>query len=149
MAAAAPEDLPARNGRTLGLLAASLGRRTESSFVRALAGLALRPQEFAVLSFVHQQAGCSQQDVATSLRLDSGNLVSVIARLEERGALRRERDLADRRRYILALTAKGRRLHASAQDSIITVEAELFSRVPVREREELRALLLRVRQHLS
>lgn len=54
------------------------------------------------------------------------------------------RDPADRRRYLLEVTATGRKLHATAAAEMATAEAEFLGPLPAQERKELRRMLLDV-----
>ena len=64
----------------------------------------------AVLVALDDLGPLSQTDLAASLRIDKSHLVKHIDLLESRGLLRREADVADRRRYRVTLTAAGRKL---------------------------------------
>ncbi|MGW2312039.1 MarR family winged helix-turn-helix transcriptional regulator [Actinomadura luteofluorescens] len=63
---------------------------------------------FAVLSALDDAAPASQRDLGARLRIDPSDLVEVVGRLEGAGLVRRERDPADRRRYVVELTGRGR-----------------------------------------
>ena len=60
------------------------------------------------------------------------------------GLIVRDRDEADRRRYVLELSAAGRRLVARADEAIAAGERELLGALEEGDREQLHALLQRV-----
>jgi DNA-binding MarR family transcriptional regulator len=63
-----------------------------------------------VLRFVGRQPGIAAGELAERLFLHPSTLTGVVARLEERGVLRRRRDPHDARRLLLELTEKGQTL---------------------------------------
>ncbi len=67
-------------------------------------------------------------EIRAALGLDGGYLSRLFVRLEEAGAITRERSAADARRQVAALTAKGRKAFAtlderSAQQARVTLDA--------------------------
>jgi DNA-binding MarR family transcriptional regulator len=56
------------------------------------------------------------KSLAATLRLDHATLTPLLRRLEEAGVLTRERDPHDRRSVRLALTGRGRELHAHSAE---------------------------------
>ncbi|MES9609508.1 MarR family transcriptional regulator [Actinomadura sp. NPDC000929] len=102
--------------RLLGITAfvlAQVGRAGRSRMGRMLDEHGLGLWHFAVLSALDDAAPASQRDLAVRLRIDPSDLVEVVGRLEEAGLVRRERDPADRRRYVVEPTAEGRLMRCS------------------------------------
>jgi DNA-binding MarR family transcriptional regulator/predicted N-acetyltransferase YhbS len=79
-----------------------------------------------------QREETNVSDLRSVLALDAGYLSRLIARLERRGLLRRSRSKEDRRRQVLALTARGRRT---------------FELLDERSAHEVKALIASVREH--
>ena len=113
----------------------------------ALAALDLTGRQFLVLTFAGGRDALSQSELSTRLNLDPTIVVGLIDGLEARGAIRRERDPADRRRSLLELTAVGRRLHTKAAAAVETAEREFLGPLSATDRKDLRRLLLEVMQH--
>src|SRR5215211_2421729 len=74
---------------------------------RRMPSLGLRPKHFALLNGIALAGGGSQQELGGQMGLDPSGLVGAIDELEAMGLLERRRDAADRRRYVLTLTAEG------------------------------------------
>lgn len=124
-----------------------LGRmHTEAKKVIAarLAAEGLGMHEYATLACVEEFAPLSQQEVCDRLGVDRADMVSFVDRLEQAGALVRERDAADRRRYSLRVTPGGRALLGRADRLIGAATDEYLAALGPDDIETLRALALRV-----
>jgi MarR family transcriptional regulator, 2-MHQ and catechol-resistance regulon repressor len=69
----------------------------------------LTSSQFGVLEALYHLGPMSQGELARRILRSSGNLTLVLGNLEKRGLVRRERQ-ADRRFYLVHLTAEGERL---------------------------------------
>ena len=102
-------------------LLARVGREQAARFAERMRSLGLRPKHFALLNGIALAGGGSQQELGGQMGLDPSGLVGAIDELEAMGLLERRRDAADRRRYVLTLTAEGtatlRRARRLAADS--------------------------------
>lgn len=67
--------------------------------------------QFAVLNALVAEPGLDQRTVGERVGLDRSTIADVIARLDRRGLLGKVRDPRDGRRFLLELTADGRRTH--------------------------------------
>ncbi len=144
-----PADTPPYVPRAIidnaGYLLARLGSASEAAFREALEPLGLRPRHYAVLSaLADQRELATQHTVGGCLAIDPSTMVAVIDELEGQGFVSRRRDPADRRRYLLALTAKGRRKHAACRSAAERCEAQLLGSLDHDERAVLRRLLKKV-----
>lgn len=74
-----------------------------------------------VVRIVGRDPGITAGGIASTLHLDPSTLTGILKRLETRGFLARKKDLADARRALFRLTAKGRRVDAKSRTE--TVEA--------------------------
>lgn len=108
----------------------------------ATEGLAMH--DYAALACVEEFAPLSQQQVCDRLGVDRADMVSIVDRLERAGALVRERDTADRRRYSLRITPEGRAVLRRADRLIATATDEYLAALSPAEVETLRTLALRV-----
>ena len=130
-----------------GYLLLKAGTHFHTIIDEALAALDLTGRQFLVLTFAGGRDALSQSELSTRLNLDPTIVVGLIDGLEARGAIRRERDPADRRRSLLELTAAGRRLHTKAASAVETAEREFLGPLSAGDRKDLRRLLLEVMQH--
>src|SRR5690242_3714676 len=86
------EASPRTAGAGCGLLFVRLARVSRSAMAEALTSVDLRPQDFAVLSELAEEGPSSQLELGRMLRIDPGNLVGLLDRLERGGLIDRERD---------------------------------------------------------
>lgn len=130
-----------------GLLILRLGRAAAFRLGCALSKLAMRPHEFAILDGLAQAGPTSQGGLGEMLRVHASNLVAMIDALEADGLVVRRRDPADRRRYMLQLTAAGRRRLERARRAAEEAEEELLAPLSEDERRRLHGYLSRVAAH--
>ena len=147
--AAAPvlRDEDKAGGAGCGLLILRLGRISAFRLGAALAALEMRSHEFAVLSGLADAGPMSQGELGQSVRVHSSNLVALLDGLEADGLVARERDSQDRRRYMLRLTAAGRRRLERARHAALAAEQELLEPLSEVERERLHSYLSRMAAH--
>jgi DNA-binding MarR family transcriptional regulator len=105
----------------------------------------LKPRQFQLLGLL-EHGGLGQRELGERMELDPSVVVGLLNPLEERGYVTRDRDLADRRRHTVSLTAAGAEHLAAAADAQRAVENELFAALDADQREQLRTLLLAIRQ---
>lgn len=100
---------------------------------RHLASTGLTISQFAVLEALYQLGPLSQRQIGQKILRSSGNITMVIDNLEKNKLVRRERNKADRRFYVVHLTDRGYDLingifppHAAviAQDLSVLTAAE-------------------------
>lgn len=73
-------------------------------------GQALSLSEALALAELAKRSPLSQRELAEGLRLEKSSVSRLVAGLEQRGWLVRERDSANRRFYRIGLTSQGRRV---------------------------------------
>jgi DNA-binding MarR family transcriptional regulator len=127
-----------------GYLLLKAGTQFHTIIDEALSELDLTGRQFLVLTFAGSPDPLSQLDLSRRLGLDPTIVVGLIDGLEARTVVRRVRDPADRRRYLLELTAAGRRLHAKAAAAVADGEREFLAPLPASDRKQLRRLLIDV-----
>ena len=137
-----PPQLERRLGAVLGWAAQS----AQEVANQALEPLGLNVKHFAVLTFLRAEAEpqLSQQAIGERLRIDRTTMVSLIDDLERAGYLKRERNPDDRRAYVIALTAAGRKAQARAEEALDADAVQFFGKLPEAERQELNRLLMRL-----
>lgn len=109
----------------------------------ALAPLGLRPRHFIALTVLRENTGCTQQTLAGLLSMDRTNLVGLLNDLETDGLIARRRDVEDRRRHLVELTADGEARLCEAETAMAAAEDHVLGALDAEERQQLHALLLR------
>jgi DNA-binding MarR family transcriptional regulator len=125
-------------------LLAQVGSHAARKFAERLAPLRLSPPHAGILGVLRKSGGLSQQGLAEALHMHPSGLVAIIDELEERGLVKRQDSLDDRRTYELHLTDKGQ----VALRDIGRVGQEhnesLCAALSQREREQLTGFLRRI-----
>ncbi|SDR32309.1 MarR family winged helix-turn-helix transcriptional regulator [Thermostaphylospora chromogena] len=98
-------------------------------------------RDFVVLDVLADQDGYSQQELAERLGINRTIMVRLIDRLEEAGHVRRVRNPADRRSYVLRLTDAGRAARESMRDTVSGRDARITAVLTPDERRRLAELL--------
>jgi DNA-binding MarR family transcriptional regulator len=128
-------------GLLLALLGSDAMRRLRQTHTED--GLSL--QQFHLLAFLHDHGPMGQGDLGAAVGTDPSVLVTRLNPLEAEGFISRTRDPADRRRHVVRLTdARVKKLRAAARAQQRAEDA-LFSGLDDEQREQLRALLIAVR----
>ncbi|MBS1885839.1 MAG: MarR family transcriptional regulator [Actinobacteria bacterium] len=125
-------------------LLSSLGRDATARVRLALRPLSLTAQQFLVLEQLRLTGPTSQADLADAVGIDRSNLATIAAGLCDRGLAERSRDPADRRRYLLGLSAAGERLLGRAETAVAAAEEELLAPLDPARRAQLHGLLRRL-----
>ncbi|MGK5682862.1 MarR family winged helix-turn-helix transcriptional regulator [Actinoplanes sp. URMC 104] len=121
-----------------------LGVAQDAQYSARLSALDLKPKHVALLSVLHLQGAESQMELAGMLRVAPSLIVLLADHLEARGAVRRVRDPADRRRQRLRLTDEGRRLLEEATTVAAVLDAEITAGLPATDRAALHRILDRL-----
>jgi DNA-binding MarR family transcriptional regulator len=133
---------------TTGFLLVRIAEAIDHRFVELLSELGLRPRHLHVLRHLDARGPMSQQELATGIGVDSGNLVDALDALEHDGLIRRDVDRADRRRRQLQLTASGKRRLRTGIAVSERAEAEILGGLTRAELDALRATARRVYNQL-
>jgi DNA-binding MarR family transcriptional regulator len=110
-------------------------------FIRALAGVNIRPAQYSVLVVIGANPSLSQADLADMLNIERARLVRLLNRLEKRGLTERRPSPADRRSHALHLTRKGRTLLKRAKALAALHEARLAEKLGPERRKLMLAIL--------
>ncbi|HEY1515185.1 MAG TPA: MarR family winged helix-turn-helix transcriptional regulator [Solirubrobacteraceae bacterium] len=132
-----------------GLLLALLGQHAMRRLRHAHTQIELTPRQFQLLGLLHDHGPTGQQELGQAMEIDPSILVTLLNPLEADGLLSRQRDTTDRRRHLVTLTAKGRRRLAAAAQAQRDAEDELFAGLDDDQREQLRGLLMALKDTLS
>ena len=109
----------------------------------------LTHMEGKVLGFFSKHPGATQKDLAQHSGRDKAQMARLIAGLRERGLITAEVDEADRRNVKLSLSAAGLSVHRGLQQQGKRLGAKAVAGLSAAEREQLLALLRRVRDNLT
>lgn len=108
---------------------------------------AVTPVQFAILNLLLGQPGIDQITLAQGVAFDAATIGSVIGRLEKKGWLRRQPDVADRRRKLLWLTPQGEQAQGSIAARMPDVNARVLGGLDAAECQQLTALLAKLVAH--
>ena len=105
--------------------------------------------EGKVLGFFSKHPGATQKDLAQHSGRDKAQMARLIAALRERGLVEAEVDEADRRNVKLSLSATGLAVHRGLQQQGKRLGSKAVSGLSAAEKQQLIALLQRVRDNLG
>jgi DNA-binding MarR family transcriptional regulator len=106
---------------------------------RALEKHGVRPVEASVLMVVESMPGTTQSEIGRLLSIKRANMTPLVAKLEARGLVRRER--VDGRSHGLVLAARAVRLVGNIRLATEACERSLIERVPQAHRQSFIAAL--------
>jgi DNA-binding MarR family transcriptional regulator len=132
-----------------GLLLALIGQEAMRRLRAAHTAHNLKPRQFQILGLLHDHGGLAQCDLVQTMGVDPSVLVTLLNPLEADGLVARERDPGDRRRHRVTVTPAGEKHLASASRAQKDTENALFASLDPDQREQLRDLLLVLRDGLA
>jgi DNA-binding MarR family transcriptional regulator len=132
-----------------GLLLALLGHEAMRRLRAAHAGHHLKPRQFQILGLLDDHGGLAQRDLVQTMGIDPSILVTLLNPLEADGLVTRQRDPDDRRRHLVTLTGAGKRHLTSAARAQQETEDALFASLDDDQRDQLRGVLLVLRDALA
>ena len=136
---------PYNVGYRIKLLSQLLTRR----FTEVLEPFGLTPFHWLVLCCLWQEDGLPTSSIGDKLKQVGGTLTGVLDRMEERGLVRRERDLHDRRIWRIWLTNAGRDLEPVLPPLAAELRDEAMQGISDADRELFSQLLNRAIANLS
>ncbi len=144
-----PRSLLEEHLSSPGLLLALLGHDAMRRLRDAHTAHDLKPRQFQLLGLLQDHGGMGQRELGRTMNVDPSILVTLLNPLEADGLVTRRRDAGDRRRHLVTLTPAGERRLAAAARAQREVEDELFAGLTGEQREQLRALLVAVRDTIG
>jgi DNA-binding MarR family transcriptional regulator len=136
------DGIPIR--RVLAPLTRRLQQICQSMVADALEDADLVQLEYALLVFLDDVPGISQQSLSEALGIDRNNVSLIVDKLEARGLLKRMVNGADRRARELTITSEGRKLWRSCQPRIRRANDRILTVLKPDEKELFLDLLVRV-----
>jgi DNA-binding MarR family transcriptional regulator len=124
-----------------GFLLSRVGAAVRAGFHEVLAARRVRPQQYMILLILDTSDGVSQQELCAAVGVDSGNMVELLDGLEALDCARRDRDLRDRRRHLVTITARGREVLAELSHAVDEYNDSFLSMLAESERLELARIL--------
>ena len=108
-------------------------------------GLAI--PEWRVITILALYPGSSASEVSDHSAMDKVSVSHAVARLLERGFIKRETHGDDRRRSVLALSAAGYEVYETIAPMVLEMERRLMSVLSEEEEALLETLVLRLGEH--
>ena len=118
----------------------------QMDFREALAADDLSARVFSALSVTVEHPGISQSDLARQLGIERSGLVAIVDQLEQRHLVQRVAVPGDRRVQALHPTDAGRETYARALAAVHRHEGAFFDRITSQERDQLLAILRKIRR---
>lgn len=110
-------------------------------FAAETASFDLTPVQFAMLNALLDEPGEDQITLASKVAFDAATSGAVIARLENKGLLRRDADPQDKRRKLLSLTPAGEQMVVAMKTAVAQVQNRITAPLSGAEAQELARLL--------
>jgi len=101
-----------------------------------------------VLFHLAREDGLSHSELCSRLRLQPATVTKMITRMERRGLVTRRPDPSDQRISRVYLTEEGRRADEQARRALEQLREEMLTGLDDDEKDQLRVLLIRVRDNL-
>jgi DNA-binding MarR family transcriptional regulator len=142
---------PARPGvlderaTSAGLLLALLGQQAMKRLRATHEAEDLSPRQFHLLGLLHDRGAMTQGELGALMGIAPSVLVQLLNPLEEDDRIARRRDPTDRRRHVVTLTPAGEKHLDRAARAQREAEGELLAGLDSAQREQLRQLLLTLR----
>jgi DNA-binding MarR family transcriptional regulator len=115
-----------------------------SMIADAVADAELVQLEYALLVFVEDVPGISQQTLSEALGIDRNNVSLIADKLEARGLLKRSVNGADRRARELYITPHGRKLWRGCRSRVLEANEQILDSLNAREKKLFLDMLVRV-----
>jgi DNA-binding MarR family transcriptional regulator len=131
-----------RTGIALTVLGESFSRHIRD----VLAEHGLKPRQLRILDLLADRGPVGQRELAELMGIDHSVLVGLLNPLEAARLIKRERDTVDRRRHVVTIATAGQRRLAQADQAFRDAEDAFFAPLSADEREQLHAMLSRLRE---
>ena len=111
--------------------------------------IGLTALQYTALTVLERHPDLSSAQLARNSFVTAQSMADMVTALEDRGLIERHRDVSDRRRLVLAVTADGRRLLRRYRGKVSALEAEMLSGLTEAQAVELRSSLISCRTALA
>jgi DNA-binding MarR family transcriptional regulator len=133
-------------GSSTGFMLALLGQETTRRLRDALTAHDLKPRQFLILDLLAGHGPIGQREFGETMAIDHSILVTMLNPLEADELIERKRSCGDRRRHVVTITPAGKRRLARAARAQREAEDELFAGLSEPQRDQLRDLLIALRE---
>lgn len=133
--------------QSAGFLLSQASRLLRERVETALVPLRLSLYEYVILRLISLEAPMSQGDLGETYGIDPTTMVGLVDGLEGRDLVQRQKDPADRRRYKLRLTPKGRKTLSRAKRIVNDSQSRFLEPLAPPEWEQVRACLWKLISH--
>lgn len=113
------------------------------------AGLGITVDQWLVMNVLHESPDASQQEIAGKVFKDGASVTRIIELLVKKGFLKRNVSDTDRRKSNLAISAKGKKLLASAQRVVKSYRQKALKDISLKDLEKVRSVLTRITENCS
>lgn len=127
----------------------ALGKVARRRLTERLEARGLRLWHLTVMTLLADLGPQMKTALASRLDMNASDLVKIVNDLARIGQVDCVRDLTDRRRVVVELTAEGRTYLAGLSAEIASADDEILAPLDAAEREQLGSLLRRVHNHLE
>lgn len=132
-------------GRLLSLVA----REYLSMLNSRLTGLDIKRNYYTLLLLDAQHHPVSQQKLAELLNSDKVSVMRIVNYLSEKGYIRRNRDLIDRRKYNLVLTRKAQLAIPEIKQTILELNNVVFAGLTPIQIDEIKNNIQKIKRNIS
>ena len=123
---------------------------TDQVMNTALASMDLTAAQGHVMAFVtHRQSPPCARDIEEAFQLSHPTVSGILSRLEQKGFIELRPDAQDRRCKRIYLLSKGKELHDTMHQTILTTEEKLVDGFTEEEQQQFAALLKRAIDNLG
>lgn len=133
---------------SLARMLAKVSRLVGGRMRTLLVGIGLHHAQGLILSRLWHEDGQAQSALAQALHITSPTATNTLQRMERDGWIERRRDDRDQRVVRAYLTPRARALRKKAQATFRELDRELAAVLTEEERENLMAILQKIRRHL-
>lgn len=112
-------------------------------------GFDITAEQWGILLTLWEKDGVSQQDIAARTYKNKANITRYIDALEEKGILARKADPADRRKYYIFLTEKGRNLRPELMPIALDALKAATGDLKKNEMEDIKCALNRIYENCA
>lgn len=105
--------------------------------------------QYTALAVLDQRNDLTAAELARNSFVRMQSMADLVGSLERSGLVRRQRDVKDRRRWLISLTPDGRQLLSEASGEVAALEALMITGLSARTVEELRVGLDTCRRNLA
>ncbi|MBD2439332.1 MarR family winged helix-turn-helix transcriptional regulator [Nostoc sp. FACHB-110] len=134
---------------SLGYKIKLLSQLLTRKFTDQLEPFGLTPFHWLVLCCLWQEDGLPTSSIGEKLQQVGGTLTGVLDRMEERGLVRRERDVHDRRIWRIWLTDAGKELEKVLPPLAAELRDQAMQGIPPADREFFSQILTKAINNLS